>query len=480
MPDSGNLAFPLFNSSLWQGRPPNLPRRRREQADVELGDIQGNVLRGYTHPVAAYIFLRIDDVGRAKALLTRLMPQITSGEPWGDTTPPTALQIALTYAGLVRVGVAPEVLATFPEEFRQGMAARAASLGDRGPSAPEHWESGLGTGEAHVLLTVWAIDDAHLERIRAELRTAGAAAGATTVINETRAQALPGGRDQFGFFDGISQPAVEGTGMKGRPGDGQPNGAGGWRDVATGEFVHGYVDEDGDLPAAPAAPFDRNGTFMVYRKLQTDVAAFRTFIHEAGRKYPGGPEQLAAKIVGRWRDGTPLSVSPDTPDPSVVADPSRINDFSYAADPDGLRCPHGAHIRRVHPRESEGFFGGLLTNRHRLIRRGRTYGPALPEGVMEHDGQDRGLVFVCFNASTWRQFETVQRLWIDDGDPFGVGSDKDFLVGCPVAGAGKMTIPGKPPFFLSPQPRFVTTRGGEYLYQPSISALRWLVSAAGL
>lgn len=475
MPDSGSLTD-LISSEIFNGRPPNLPRRYREQAAVELADIQGNVLRGYTHPVAAYIFLRIDDVPRAKALLKGLLPRITSGEPWGETAPATALQFALTYAGLERVGVSPEILATFPEEFREGMAARAGLLGDRGPSAPDKWESGLGTGEAHALLTVWAIDDAHLDKVREELRMAGAAAGATTVINETRAQALAGGRDHFGFFDGISQPAVEGTGMKGRPGDGQPNGPGRWRDVATGEFVHGYVDEDGDLPDAPDAPFDRNGTFMVYRKLATDVAAFRRFVDETGRRYPGGPEKLAAKIVGRWRDGTPLSASPDKPDPEVVKDSARINDFSYASDPQGLRCPHGSHIRRMNPRDSEGFFGGRLSNRHRIIRRGRTYGPPLLEDAMDDDGQERGLVFVCFNASTWRQFETVQGLWIDDGDPFGQGADRDFLVGCPGNGDQKLTIPGNPPFFASPQPRLVTMRGGEYLYQPSISALKWLVA----
>jgi deferrochelatase/peroxidase EfeB len=215
---------------------------------------------------------------------------------------------------------------------------------------------------------------------------------------------------------------------------------------------------------------------MVYRKLHMDVAAFRRMIHEMGNRYPGGPEMLAAKIVGRWRDGTPLCTSPDRPDPKITADPSRINNFTYSDDPAGLRCPVGAHIRRVHPRDHDGFFDGRLTNRHRIIRRGRTYGPPLPEGILEDDGQERGLAFVCFNANIWRQFETIQRLWIDDGNPFGLGADTDLLVGCPKGPKSKMTIQGNPPFFISPQPQLVTTRGGEYLFQPSISALRWLTT----
>ncbi|MGH7653658.1 MAG: Dyp-type peroxidase [Gemmatimonadaceae bacterium] len=445
-------------------------------AKAELAEVQGNVLRGYSHAKAAYIFLHVEDVARGKALLARMLPRITSGESWGFKPPATAIQVAFTYAGLQHIGVPPEALRSFPQEFREGMAARAESLGDRGTNAPQHWEKGLGTGEAHVLLTVWAVDNEHLDRLREELRQAGAAAGATRVINETRAEALPAGRDHFGFFDGISQPAIEGNGVHRRPGDGQPNGAGGWRDVALGEFLHGYRDEDQGLPDAPAAPFDRNGTFMVYRKLHMDVAAFRRMIDEVGRRYPGGPELLAAKIVGRWRDGTPLSASPDAPDPAITSDPSRINNFGYADDPAGLRCPMGSHIRRVHPRDAQGFFGGRLTNRHRIIRRGRTYGPPLPEGLLEDDGAERGLVFICFNASIWRQFETIQRLWIDDGDPFGLGSDTDVLIGCPKGPRSKMTIPGNPPFFISPQPQLVTLRGGEYLYQPSISALRWLTA----
>ncbi len=457
-----------------EGRPPELGRRPPEPAAVDLADLQGNVLRGYTYPTAAYIFLRIDDPARARTLLGSMLPQVTTAEPWSNGGPHTAMQVAFTNTGLQALGVSESILETFPPEFREGMAARAELLGDRGPSAPERWDPGLGTGEAHVLVTVYADDDAHLQERRAQLHEIGQAAGASTVVHEQRAAALPGGRDQFGFFDGIAQPDVRGNGVQARPGDGHPNGKGRWRSLATGEFLHGYPDEDGGLPAAPAAPLDRNGTFAVYRKLATDVAGFRAYLHERGQHYPGGAEMLAAKIVGRWPDGTPLELSPDRPDAAISGDPNRINDFTYADDDAGLRCPVGAHIRRVNPRESKGFFDGALSLRHRIIRRGRPYGPALPEGALEDDGQDRGLVFVCFEASIARQFEIIQALWIDDGDPFGLGRDRDFFVGQPEGDDGKMTIPGRPPFFLTPQPGFVTCRGGEYLYQPSLTGLRWL------
>jgi Dyp-type peroxidase family len=451
------------------GRPPNVPRRGGKPAQIDLADIQGNVLRGYTMPGAAYLFLRIVDPGRASALMRRMLPQVATAEPW-RAPPATAMNVAFTFAGLSALGLPDAVLESVPAVFREGMAARAERLGDRGPSAPEHWEF----GGAHVLVSVYAVDAAHLRAALASVLAADSEGG-VELVHLQRAEALAGGRDHFGFFDGIAQPAVAGSGVAPRPGDGQPDGAGGWRELATGEILLGYTDEDGTLPAAPSAPFERNGTFVVYRKLAMDVAAFRRYV--AAQNYPGGPDLLAAKFVGRWPDGTPLTVSPNGPDASISGDPARINDFSYADDAAGFRCPLGAHIRRTNPRDSPGFFDGRLSNRHRIVRRGRTYGPPLPAGLLEDDGADRGLIFVCFQADIWRQFETIQALWIDDGDPFGLGRDKDFLVGEPFGTQGKMTIqsrPPRPPFFLKPQPRFVTMRGGEYLFQPSMSALRRL------
>ena len=138
----------------------------------------------------------------------------------------------------------------------------------------------------------------------------------------------------------------------------------------------------------------------------------------------------------------PARASPDRPDPDLVADPSRANAFRYARDSDGARVPLGAHIRRCNPRDSLGY-RGKLTMRHRLIRRGLPYGPPLADPSQD-DGADRGLIFIGFNASFERQFETIQALWIEDGNTFGLGYDKDFMLGDGET-TNKMTVQGRPP-----------------------------------
>jgi Dyp-type peroxidase family len=296
-------------------------------------------------------------------------------------------------------------------------------------------------------------------------------------------------REHFGFADGAAQPVIAGTYETAAAGGGVPIADGGWRPLAFGEFVLGYPDEDTlvdperRLPSAPADPLGRSGTYMVYRKLRQDVALFRRVLRDAAARFAGGDEELlAAKIVGRWRNGTPLVRSPHRPDPNFSATAPGSNDFRYLdLDVDGRRCPLGAHIRRSNPRDALGWPGlddaGLLSFRHRIIRRGTPYGPPLPPDLLEDDGVDRGLVFVCFNASISRQFESVQLQWLNDGNDFHLGHDSDFLLGSPL-GTGKMTIQGDPPFFLTPQASFVTTRGGEYLFMPGITALRELAAGS--
>lgn len=447
---------------------------------LDVADIQGDVLKGYTHRAAAFVFVTVHDAAGGRQWLGGLLPHVTTAEPWADK-PDTTLNLSFTYAGLAALGIEKAALDSFPEEFREGMAARRDHLGDRGPSAPENWDAGFGVGQVHVEVDIHGRSEALLEaRCRWLHETIAATGGAVTLVRDQRADFLDTGRDHFGFNDGIARPAVLGCDDDdARPGNGLPQAGGGWRLIRPGEFVLGYEDEDGAPPAAPAPPFDRNATFEVYRKMHMNVALFRSYFEQAGANYPGGAEKLMAKVVGRWPDGTPLELSPERPDPAIAGDRNRVNDFRYADDPEGVRCPLGAHIRRTNPRDNDGMFGGKLSKRHKIIRRGRPYGPPLEPGVtdVERDSEERGLVFRCFQASIYRQFETIQNLWVDDGDGLHVGADKDFLIGDDT-GSNKMTVQGAPPFVLSPQPVFTVVKGGEYLVRPSLRALRWLAAGA--
>jgi deferrochelatase/peroxidase EfeB len=177
-------------------------------------------------------------------------------------------------------------------------------------------------------------------------------------------------------------------------------------------------------------------------------------------------------MVGRWPSGAPLTLSPERDDEALGADPHRNNDFLYREDDGrGFKCPAGAHIRRVNPRDAD-IIG--TTRLHRIIRRGTSYGPPLPPGVLEDDGADRGLVGVFIGAHLERQFEFLKSEWVNDGNFIGYPGEKD-----PVAGhhdgTGSLTVPGKPVRRrIENLPSFVTTRGGEYCFLPGLRALHWL------
>jgi Dyp-type peroxidase family len=244
-----------------------------------------------------------------------------------------------------------------------------------------------------------------------------------------------------------------------------------WRALRAGEFVLGYEDEDGGPPPAPAPPLHRNGTFMVWRKLHQDVAGFRRFVRDAAGETGLDAGLVAAKVVGRWPDGSPLVLRPNNGDARLGNDRGRVNDFAYGGDAAGLACPRGAHIRRANPRDALRAGGGKLTARHRLLRRGMPYGPPLPEGA-DDDGVDRGLVFVSFQASIERQFEIVQARWLNDGDAFGLARTADPLAGAVGADGARLRIGGHPPRYATAMRAFVTPRGGEYLFVPGIAGLR--------
>jgi Dyp-type peroxidase family len=443
---------------------------------IDRTNVQGFVIRGYRLPYAGYIYLRIDDAAQARAALAEFIPQVITAERWTDK-PESGVNVAFSFQGLRALQCSERSLDAFPAEFREGMAARAQILGDIGDSAPQHWEEPFRDGQVHVLVMLSAKDPQALAERDGRIRAAIERAGGATVVGDQSGAALEGGREHFGYADGFAQPAIEGSGFEPDPGAGAVDGDG-WRAIKPGELLLGYPDEQGaTTPPPPPDELGVNGSFLVYRKLHQDVAGFRRMLSDAARRYPGGEELLAAKIVGRWRDGTPLAASPDRPDPTIVADKARNNAFDYGADPDGLRCPIGAHVRRMNPRRSLPF-DGKLVNRHRIMRRGITYGDVLPEGA-DDDGKDRGVIFMCLQASLARGFEFVQSQWANGGNAFRLAEDQDVIVGPQdTGGTAKMTVPGHPPFFLGPLSRVVTTRGGEYYFTPGINGLRHLAHAS--
>lgn len=443
-------------------------------AAVDQQDLQGNILCGYGFAHAHYVFAEVDQAGAGRELLAELASEVTSAVSWGSeksAKPSHTLNVAVTAAGLRALGLPDELLARFAPEFVAGMAGRAGLLGDHGPADPQRWEDGLGGPTAHVLITINAHDGPVVDEQAARWRRRVSVSG-LSASTEIGAQLLAGGREHFGFADGFSQPAIDDpcAGPTQGRGHGTPT-RWGWSDLKPGEFVLGLPDEDGEVTADPLG---RNGSYMVLRKLAQDVGLFHRSILDASGGDPTRADWLAAKLVGRWQDGTPLVLSPEGPDARISSRPEGLNEFRFGDDPDGVRCPLGAHIRRVNPRDSFG--DGRRSRRQRIVRRGMPYGPA-PDDPLVDDGVDRGLVFVCYQASIARQFETVQSLWCNDGDAFGRGGECDALL----AGDdpnGRMTIPGDPPVFVSPQRRFVTCRGGEYLYVPGLTALRALANGA--
>jgi Dyp-type peroxidase family len=438
-----------------------------EGPPLELDEIQGIVLRNRPSPyVGTYILLRIDDPRAGRQLMKRLAELVDSAANWWQPTLPALLNVALTYQGLEALQVPSASLSSFPEEFRQGMAARADLIADTGESAPAHWEPPFGTGQIHIVLSLIAADQESLAVVLERARQALLQLPGLQVVHRQDFYQLATGRTTFGYKDGIGNPTIEGSGAATPPGDGPA--------LKAGEFVLGYADQTGNLPSMPEpAVLGRNGTFVAWRKLHTRVAAFRRYLHDNASS-PDEEPMLAAKIVGRWPSGAPLILAPERDDPALGADGQRNNDFLYQeADPLGQVCPHGAHARRSNPRDSE-IIGDV--HLHRMIRRGTNYGPPLPAGVMDDDGAERGIVFVFIGAHLLRQFEFIKSQWLNDGNFTGLDQEKDLLTGAN-DGTGSFTIPQRPiRRRLHGVERFVITRGGEYCFLPGISALRWLAN----
>ncbi|MGD0445821.1 MAG: Dyp-type peroxidase [Edaphobacter sp.] len=443
-------------------------------------DIQGFVLRGYNLPFARHLFVHFEDTAKARPFIFRIIPEITTGQHWDNGKPDSTVNIAFTHRGLIALDLPAATLISFPVEFQQSMKDRAAILGDTGRNDPQYWDEVWRDDRIHAWIGINAVSADALDKRSAELLAMMQETGGATPLDSQDAAALVidgqiTTKEHFGFTDGFGNPDYLGFQRDSQPGQGKLTPEGTWAPLATGELLLGYADEAGELPIAPVPHLlASNGTFMVYRKLHQNLATFRSYLDTQAALYAGGKEKLAAKLLGRWRDGTPIELSPDHPDQAITQDPNRNTNFTYAADSEGTRCPIGAHVRRVNPRDAFGFQGRLI-NRRRITRRGLPYGTVVPEGQPVSDTDDRGVIFIALNASLSRQFEFVQQQWINYGNDARLGNDKDAIMGSH-GGEGRFvvqgdTTPTNPPFVCSHLPNFVELRGGDYFFLPSITAL---------
>ncbi len=490
---------------------------------AEADDIQALLWSGFNAlPAATFLLLRIQDRAAARAWL-REAPVTTIGDL--RTHQAMALQIALSAIGLTKLGVAEPVIGGFAPEFLSGMAtdeARSRRLGDVDTNAPANWRWG-GQGEPDVLLLLYA-EVAKLEAWVGRI-TAAVGQNGFDIIQQLPTTDM-GGKEPFGFVDGVSQPQIDWSGKR-KPGTDADVDYGNL--IVRGEFLLGYQNEYGQYTDRPLLPdalgaalpsaedqsglrdLGRNGSYLVLRELHQDVRGFWRFM--AAQAGAGRAEALAERMIGRQLSGDPLLPLQNAPIPGVGRDAADIanNQFTYDSDAEGARCPLGAHVRRANPRTGDmpGGRKGLIARLirtlgigqtdlrgdlvassrfHRIVRRGREFGTWVPpDSAMQPDCPEprSGLHFICLNANISRQFEFVQNAWLSSTKFNGMAGESDPVIGnrLPLrsgCATDSFSLPQANGVArrLQPVPAFVTVRGGGYFFLPGVRALRFLALGA--
>jgi deferrochelatase/peroxidase EfeB len=466
-------------------------------------------------PMVRHFLLKARVPAQARRLLGRLVsgdesdaPQITSAQNWHvgfepgpadnpsevpQIKPDYCLNLGITWAGLLALEVkdrVPNISFRSFDAFIAGAAERARLVGDTGTSGPENWIGGFGTGNDHVLVTLHALSPEAMTLYSGRLSALFAEDDAFQELWRGDGMALmemqdgkpvPTTKVHFGYTDGISMTTIRGGPERYKPDHQQPCEP--WLFVLLDEAENYFVPEPRELGL--------NGSFAVFKMIRTDVVGFENFLQS--KKDQIDPELLAAKMCGRWRNGVPLALSPETDSPlqgGVSAE--HLNDFEYvnadgSGDPKGLLCPVGAHIRRVNPRgqpiTGQGNPGGS-NNTHRLIRRGMPYGPVY-DPTQPYDGVERGLLGYFINSNIENQYEFVLSQWVKDSEFAGAvrlpPKSKDPLIGTQDPAESIFVIPqakGAPPIRIAGLSSFVTTQAAVYCFLPSITAIQFIAALA--
>ncbi|HEX8155305.1 MAG TPA: hypothetical protein VF698_19380 [Thermoanaerobaculia bacterium] len=423
-------------------------------ARLPYGEIQGLILRGYTHPQARHFAVNFPDAAAGREFVAAIAPAVQTAVDWGDRKPPVCINIGFTADGLKALGVQVALTTNFPAEFVAGAIGRAANVGDTGDSAPAKWELSLGTGNVHAIVSTWALDDASREAATVQVNAWLAESGATS-FGSHDADDLPNSFVHFNYRDSISQPNIDGAPMKNFGLDSQPI-------VATGEFVTGYPNQSGTVMPVPLSDaFGKNGSYAAFRILEQDVVAFFAYVDAQAAALGVDPELIKSNFCGRMTDGTPLA--------TTTGAPGDLNDFDYSDDPNGKKCPYDSHIRRSHPRNSFGFgpAPGGEGYRHRILRRALPYGPVFdPQNPVT---ASRGLIGHFLGASLGQQFEFVMSQWVNG---LTVANNlSDALIGINEP-AGKLRMANGTT--VKGFTRFTQTVGSAYVFFPSMTGLMYL------
>jgi Dyp-type peroxidase family len=466
---------------------------------ITYSDVQGTILRGYRVDHARHFILSITQAAGARAVIAALvdgtggLPRITTAERWANK-PDCFVNVAFTATGLTQLGVAKEQLATFDPSFLLGAtnAQTAQKVGDVNASAPTNWIGGMADGAAvHAVLSLWVHKNPEvLDRVTDALTTAFA--GCITVLSTHDATALPDNQVHFGYRDNIAQPTVQGAPPRKRP---MPDAQ---CEVPTGEFLLGYKNASSGTYSQQPVELSTNGSYAAFRILEQDSKAFEDFLDTYAPAVGLTPEMLAAKVCGRWRNGNPLVLDPDGGIPCLPTE--QLNDFHYRDDTHpaqddrlGLMCPAGSHIRRTNPRDSA--VQGGAPSIHRIVRRAMPYGPAYDPADPQSAATPRGLVGYFINGSIFNQFEFLQSQWVQqagfvmsctqpwapkNGNAHWNISGEDVFLGVNTPATSSFTLPVAGPASGNKAVKgfssMITTRGGAYVFFPSITGLRYLAA----
>ncbi len=504
------------------------------EPQIEVEDIQGHIFPGFGTSHSVVVALRLLNPAEGRVALAGLLPELTT---MAQSLDEKASRRTALLAGRSRptqqvpslaLSIGASALrawgfdtSSYDPSFHGGMRADAASLGDPidDGAVPTDWTFATGDDDRVDVLLIAGHSELDVLQKKVEEWLSRLMPSLVAVLIEY-GHRRTGEREFFGFNDGISQPALRGVTPDGAfvsrrviaPGDPRSNLSAkpGQLLIWPGSFVFGYARQTSKptqpgAPFSPPAPWLRNGSYLVFRRLLQNTRAFREavagmeqYLGDQGETIPEG--WVAARLVGRWPDGTPLTASPEGSDPKISQDPLRINNFRFLAslsptplagsgdpplalpevpaDPLGMACPRASHIRQVNPRDGISEIGQEHHPRKLMLRRGIAFGP----DEEEEPEADRGLLFLSYQTSIVDQFKFVQVNWANSPlRPTGDGRD-------PIIGQDGTNDTGRRIAIFTPSGRqlrcpfngrWVIATGGGYFVTPGVAGLRYLLTTDG-